>query len=437
MPKKPHHKRLSRISGIANGWDVCIITITLIIAVSIWDSDLDVLDWLPALVIILGWYIVVGRHAAHDSTGPWALIYSIGVIPLLFGATWMNPWLGYMQLPLMLHMWRVLLPNRHRAIVLTILLTAAQGCAQAAYSFSAKGRLNRTEFQTIIVCAVIPPIVAIGSVLVCLWLERIFRWGEKRFVFTRNAEEARTRQVALERESATMAERERLAQEVHDTIAQDLAGLRLLTEQARRQMTHLLACRPKDRTDSACESLSSNLDVIASAVDEALGQTRGLIATTMPISSESSLVEAVKRITTRFSYETGIETKIDVTDAHLPRDAEVVFVRCLQEGLSNVRKHSQATHVTVSVIVSDGAAIFTLTDNGIGIGDVPETDIGYGLPGMRQRVELVGGTFSIGSQGRNKGTTVKVSMPLRDAQQQRQVVQDFFEPDLSVSQQAA
>lgn len=413
--------KLSRIVTAVDGWDVCIVSMIVIIALLIWARNTHLADWLPATVVIIAWYILVGRGAVHDSTGRMGLVFSIGLIPWMMWAIWMDPWLACVQLPLMMHMWRLLLPNRRRAIVMTILLSMAQGAAQAMYSFSSRGRVIRNTFQALMTCVVAPIITAVASVLICLWLERVFRWGQERLVLVQNLDEAHSRQVALEREAAMLAERERLAQDVHDTVAQDLAGLRLLAEQARRQIVPLLA-------DPSAEVLSSTLDVIASSAEAALGETRAFIATTMPISSESSLVEAVRRITDRFSRETGVEVVLNVTDQRLPRDAEVVFVRCLQEGLSNVRKHSGAKHVAVNVTVDGDTAFFILTDDGIGMSDSYDRGLGYGLPGMRQRVELVGGSFSIESMGVNQGTTVRVTMPLHHIVSPPPVLQDLLGP---------
>ena len=414
-------KRLSRVVTTIDGWDICIVAMILIITLMIWALGTNYIDWLPAVLVITAWYLTIGRIAVNDPTGHLGLIFSIGLILWIMWAVWMDPWLACVQLPLMLHMWRLLLPNRRRAVVMTILVAVAEGTAQAAFSFSPRGHSSRNLFQIIMNCVVVPPIVAIASVLVYLWLERVFRWGQERLILTQNLDEAQAQQVALEREAAMLAERERLVQDVHDTIAQDLAGLRLLAEQARRQVVPLLA-------DPSAEALSTTLDDIAFSAEAALGETRAFIATTMPISSESSLVEAVRRITARFAHETGIEAVVDVTDQRLPRDTEVVFVRCLQEGLSNVRKHSGAGHVSVHVWVDSDMAFFMLVDDGIGISDTYDKDLGYGLSGMRQRVELVGGSFSIESMGVNHGTSIRVTMPLHHMSSPLPVVQDFLGP---------
>jgi signal transduction histidine kinase len=194
--------------------------------------------------------------------------------------------------------------------------------------------------------------------------------------------------------------------DMHDTVAQDLSGLRFLVEQARRQ-----AVPGPGRGQGAS---SHTLETIASVVDSVLSQTRGLIATTMPVSVESTLRDAVNRIATRFSRETGIEVEVDVDvgDVKLTRETEVVFVRCLQEGLSNVRQHAQATKVMVSIGLPGERALLTLTDNGVGMADT-DPDAGFGLPGMKTRVELAGGNFSVSSPGLGEGTIIEIRMPVR------------------------
>ena len=101
----------------------------------------------------------------------------------------------------------------------------------------------------------------------------------------------------------------------------------------------------------------------------------------------------------------------------LPPEVEVTLLRVTQESLANIRKHAQATRVAVTLSFGEGTVLLDVRDNGMGIdgdrarfGD--EVQGGFGLMGMQERVEALGGTFVLESEP-GKGTTVAVALPLR------------------------
>ena len=111
-----------------------------------------------------------------------------------------------------------------------------------------------------------------------------------------------------------------------------------------------------------------------------------------------------------------IEMKNEITDRDVPSSAKIVIYRILQEALSNVAKHSQASRVTLRLMRKDHGIEFTVHDNGIGFD--PEEAIakraswgGLGLLNIKARTELSGGSFGIESV-KGKGTTVKASWPI-------------------------
>jgi len=99
----------------------------------------------------------------------------------------------------------------------------------------------------------------------------------------------------------------------------------------------------------------------------------------------------------------------------LPQEVEDTLYRIVQEALTNVIKHAGATEVTVSVTREDGLLEVNIEHDGTGIDrEVPSS--GYGLVGMRERAELVGGTVAIASEP-GRGTRVSATIPLRDEAQ--------------------
>jgi signal transduction histidine kinase len=93
--------------------------------------------------------------------------------------------------------------------------------------------------------------------------------------------------------------------------------------------------------------------------------------------------------------------------AELPREHEVVLLRCAQEGLANARKHAAASSVELSLTVSDEGTLLRVADNGTGFDTASDTH-GFGLAGMRERLALVGGSLEIASGP--AGTTLEVTL---------------------------
>jgi signal transduction histidine kinase len=97
------------------------------------------------------------------------------------------------------------------------------------------------------------------------------------------------------------------------------------------------------------------------------------------------------------------------TPRALPAAYDVVLMRVAQEALANVAKHSQAKHVTLTMTYGEPGASLTVRDDGVGFADVAPVG-GFGLAGMRQRVEQVGGQLCVEATP-GGGTTVQVVLP--------------------------
>jgi signal transduction histidine kinase len=97
---------------------------------------------------------------------------------------------------------------------------------------------------------------------------------------------------------------------------------------------------------------------------------------------------------------------VDV-QADVPRDLEVVLLRCAQEGLANVRKHAAARTVALRVAEEGGRAVLTVTDDGTGPGD----GSGFGIPGMRDRLAVVAGDLALDA-GAGGGSVLTVRVPV-------------------------
>lgn len=236
------------------------------------------------------------------------------------------------------------------------------------------------------------------SLALGLWITSIAEYGEERQRLLDDLQTAQGELELLSRDAGATAERERIAREIHDTIAQSLTSVVMLAQRARLE----------DPTPD------STLELIESTARDALREARALVTANAGLpSSDASLADTLARLGERFSRETGVTVTTHTTLAGLPRDIEVVLLRCVQEGLANVRKHAHARTASVAVVQTDRGVSLRVTDDGRGLsGYQPGDERGFGLSGMRDRVGLVGGTLTIADAGTAPGTELTVDIPL-------------------------
>ena len=209
----------------------------------------------------------------------------------------------------------------------------------------------------------------------------------------------RAESARLSREAGAAAERERLAREIHDTLAQGFTSIVALAQ----------AVEPELETDTA--AAKRHVELIRSTARENLAEARAMVAELTPTAlHDSSLPAAIQRQCDRLSAETGITDTIRV-DGELPplgMATDVVLLRAAQEAFANIRKHSQASAVTVVLSQAAHGVRLSVADNGIGLAD--EHAEGFGLRGMRARATQVGGTMLV-TPAPGGGTTVTVEVP--------------------------
>lgn len=235
-----------------------------------------------------------------------------------------------------------------------------------------------------------------GSVALGLWIWRIAQFGDERGRLLDELTAAQDELAALHRDAGVTEERERLARELHDTIAQSLAGAVLLTQRARRELA-----------DGRLTDAS--LALLEEATRDALTETRTLVAGSAPVELGSGLPGALEVLAERFRRESGVAVSLTVAlDAPLTRDAEVALLRCAQEGLANVRKHAGASTVTLALAESGADVELRVADDGRGL-DPESIPDGFGLSGLRARLGLVGGTLEVA--GDSGGTTIVARLP--------------------------
>ncbi len=195
-------------------------------------------------------------------------------------------------------------------------------------------------------------------------------------------------------------ERQRMARELHDTLAQGLAGLVLQIEGLE---VHLEQGDTKKVAEIAAHAKTRARNTLAEA-RQVIGDLRE--------NSDMHPTEAILNTVERFQKVTGIPCSLSLPkNLNLPRHLEDHVVRGISEGLANVMQHARATEVKVSLAEKNNHLHISIRDNGIGFdaGQIPAGH--YGLVGLRERARLVGGKLSIDTQS-GQGTILDLLMPL-------------------------
>lgn len=214
-----------------------------------------------------------------------------------------------------------------------------------------------------------------------------------------------------QRHSGAIAERTRISRDIHDTIAQALSSIRLLA--------HAGAVRTED-ADAA-----RTLVRVETLAGDSLADVRRIVAALAPAELEDdALADALRRMLDRSHDEAGLEVELHVDDSLplLRTEVEVALLRTAQSALSNVRIHSGARRVVMSVIDSEDTVRLDIIDDGSGF-DLPMWEQGgdaassYGLRFMRARLRELGGGLDIESAP-GEGTAISIHLPIHTDQAQ-------------------
>ncbi len=206
-------------------------------------------------------------------------------------------------------------------------------------------------------------------------------------------------------------ERRRIARELHDSLGQELAAAKMTVDGIVNQSS----AASKDQ--SAVEASGS--------IDRALQQVRTMSHLLHPpLLDEVGLVSALRWYLDGLTKRSGIETTLEVQPANFPRltpQFETAIFRIVQEALTNVFRHSEATTSRVTLVRDENNVVIEIRDNGKGMDEGttkfrPGT-MGVGIGGMRQRVEEFGGTLRLTNA--NPGTIVQVTIPAEQQARER------------------
>lgn len=249
-------------------------------------------------------------------------------------------------------------------------------------------------------------LVGVGSVILGAWIHAIIQKSEERRELLDQLQATQAELAEAERRAGILAERQRLAHEIHDTLAQGFISIIMQLETAEQQLTD-----PHD-------PLAQQLHQAKETARHNLQQARRVVSDLRPeILENGSLIAALERTVQRWSQQHNIPATLQTTGTPLPLhpDVDVTLLRATQEALANIHKHAQAKNVSVTLSYMGDTVLLDVQDDGVGLNGAKPSPFGggFGLQAMRERAAQFGGELLLESEP-GGGTTLVVSIPVGD-----------------------
>lgn len=225
-----------------------------------------------------------------------------------------------------------------------------------------------------------------------------------------NSEQLRALSASLQ--SAREEEATRIAHQIHDDMGGVLTALRWELEALQKMLDY-----PGDSAQLRT-AMRSKLETMVGLTDTTINVVRRIASELRPsILDDLGLMEAIEWQAQQFQTRTGIRCQchFSVQPHRVPDPQSTALFRIVQEALTNVLRHAQATRVDLSANEENGILLLTISDNGRGITETERLNRNsLGLLGMQERAHLIGGSFEIAGR-RDQGTTLQVRVPLPSA----------------------
>ena len=407
------HPPIPVIRGLLIGLDLLVVAL---LATAVLQPAPGVQPWVTLVVGLCFAALYVGGRATirvHEAPltarpGPWwpASAWIVGLLLLwvaLLATSTAALWIAF---PLMLLEMHVLGPRRGvLAVVLTTLLVGGVGL------------LERSGTDSPVGFVLGPAVGAAVAVVVMLGLEALARESEDRRRTVEELTEAREHLAAAERFAAVADERERLAREIHDTLAQGYTAIELLL-------------RAADLSIGSDDALAHRyVEQARTTAKENLAEARRFVRALAPADLDgATLVTALRRVAERAQDTAASDTtaapplrvrvEVSGTRRPLPVAVEAALVRVAQSALANVVQHSDARNAAVTLTYLDDEVVVDVVDDGRGFDPHSlRTDRarpgGFGLVAMDSRLRELGGTLTLESEP-GDGTAVAARLPIGD-----------------------
>jgi len=215
------------------------------------------------------------------------------------------------------------------------------------------------------------------------------------------------RQLAAYQEQIKEDERKRIAREIHDELGQNLMALRI-------DVSLLHA-----RTGKAHPLLNEKVSYVLNHIDMSIKAVRAIINNLRPSVLDLGLYAAIEWQVSEFERRTGIECEVitgcNSSDSELDDHRATALFRILQESLTNVARHAQATLVKIEVCMDGERLLMRIADNGVGLfPGCRRKPNSFGLLGIGERVSTLSGEFKVDSHP-GEGTVLTISIPIEGA----------------------
>lgn len=353
------------------------------------------------LVFLVVWFNRQVWRCGHHGSTP-ALLYIVIGLPLFFVLINLHPayqlliFVAYWQIFGLLRPWHAIIGAA--VLTLMLLVTFAEGPV----------RFPLTEPTDWIIF--LASLVMGGSM--AAFIENLISEGHKRRLLIEELEATREQLARSEREAGMLSERQRIAGEIHDTIAQDLTSV----------VMHLEAAL--GRFGSAHHPAVDHIEQGVGAARTGIAEARRIVYALLPEVLESqSLTGAIRLTVDKWRRSAGVDASFQLIgdEPGLPRQVEVTLLRAVQESLTNVRKHASARNVVVTLTNLADELALDIHDNGegfdtgnlgaVGTHSTSSAGMGLGLATLGDRIHSLGGMLTIESAPAS-GTTISISLSL-------------------------
>lgn len=392
-------------------WDVGFYVVVTLCALALLSAGVEpdrLALALGAFGVILLAYTFLGRRAARNRDQRLAVTYLLILIvaTVLLIQNQLGTFLLFVSFT---QIW-MLSERRWVSLALSTLLAVGTTFALAAPSGFSREALLETAPQMGVALAF--------STMLGLWVGQTMLQTARHAQLVDDLNAAQAELGTVHHAAGVAAERERMAREIHDTLAQGFTSVVMLAQAASADL---------DRDDVG--AAQDRLALVEATARDNLAEARSLVTAFSPLPLQgATLVEAIERLAARFEDESGVAVTLRLSAVPGLGSAEdVVLLRAAQEALANVRRHADASAVVIFLgpagspapagaarASSDGAAddatvVLEVADDGRGLG--PGFVEGFGLRGMRERVAAGGGAVTVDSPP-GGGTTVRVDLPV-------------------------
>lgn len=370
-----------------------------LVVLSVWRSSREVAAPWQTLVLgfaILAWYLAGALHRSAlsraRSRNVWlGVLVGLWVVAMLVSTEY--AWTGFALVFLVMHLLPVV-----PAVALVVAITAVIVTVQVidfGWEVATAGILGPVIGATVVVgLAVAYRAIEVESAHRQRLVQELLRTQDD-LVATSDA------LATAQREAGTTAERERLAREIHDTLAQGFSSILLLS-------------RSGLAADADREVV---LRQIESTATDNLAEARRVVRALSPSELQTStLGDSLQRLGSRVAEQSGIDIGVRVEGTPTPLDAprEVALLRIAQSALSNVRQHAHASRAVLTLTYEDRDVVLDVVDDGCGFAvEAAGSGAGgsFGLAAMRSRLRMVGGTLAVESAP-GEGTALSARVPI-------------------------